>query len=211
MAEIVTGVDAVTLLVVALNTALVAPGFTVTLDGTAATPVLLLESDTLAPPAGAALDSVTTPCHGEPPVTVDGLSARFCRVVDGAAEEVTVSVAVLVAPLYEAVIVTMVLTLTGDVAIVKLAVKLFSGAVVVAGTLATFGWLLDSEIAAPPKGAPVLKTTVPLDALPPTTVSGLVEKVDNVGGGGGASALNVHVADHAPATPAVLTARTRQK
>ena len=49
------------------------------------------------------------------------------------------------------------------VVIVKPAVKLFAGAVEDAGTLATAGLLLDSAIMAPPSGAGVLRTTVPLD------------------------------------------------
>ena len=64
----------VTELVATLKAALVAPAGTVTLGGTAATPVLLLESATAAPPDGAALVSVTVPCEEFPPVTVEGLS-----------------------------------------------------------------------------------------------------------------------------------------
>ena len=82
-----------------MNTALVAPELTATLAGTLATPALLLESETFAPAGGAPLDSVTMPCHCEPPATLDGLSVKFCRVADCATEVVTVSVAVLVAPL----------------------------------------------------------------------------------------------------------------
>src|SRR5882672_8878590 len=93
----------------------------------------------------------------------------------------------------------------------KSAVKLLAGAVALAGTLATDGLLLDSAMTAPPSGAPVLNTTVPLEGLPPTTVEGLVENVDNVAGGGGACGVKVRVTDHAPTTPAVFTPRTRQK
>jgi len=107
--------------------------------------------------------------------------------------------------------VTMVLAVTEDVAIANVAVKLFSGAVAFAGTLATAGLLLESEISAPPNGAPELKTTVPLEGSPPTTVEGFVENVDNVAGGGAGCGVNVQTADHGPATPAVLTPRTRQK
>ena len=70
--------------------------------------------------------------------------------------------------------VTVVLAATGDVAIVNNPTKLFSAAVTVAGTLATPGLLLDRLITAPPNGAPVLKTTVPLEALPPAIVVGLM-------------------------------------
>lgn len=108
-------------------------------------------------------------------------------------------------------IVTVVLAVTGAVAIGNVAVKLIDGASTVAGTLATAGLLLDSEMRAPPSGAGVLKTTVPLDPFPPTTVDGFVENVDNVGGGGACCGVKVHVADHAPGVPAEFTPRTRQK
>ena len=55
----------------------------------------------------------------------------------------------------------------GDVVIAKVPVKLFSGAVTLAGTLATAGLLLDSATTAPPFGAPALKTSVPLELFPP--------------------------------------------
>src|SRR6266403_1247157 len=51
--EMVTVVDAATALVLTVNVALVAPATTVTLDGTLAATVLLLESVTTAPPVGA--------------------------------------------------------------------------------------------------------------------------------------------------------------
>jgi hypothetical protein len=46
----------------------------VTLDGTVATAVLPLASDTTAPPEGAAPVSVAVPVTELPPTTVDGLS-----------------------------------------------------------------------------------------------------------------------------------------
>jgi hypothetical protein len=70
---IVTGVDALTAVVVTVNVALVAPAATVTLAGTVATAVLLLDSVTTAPPAGAALVNVAVPCAALPPTTLAGL------------------------------------------------------------------------------------------------------------------------------------------
>ena len=93
----VTAVDAVTALVLTVNVALVAPATTVTLEGTRAAP-LLLESATVAPPAGAAPLSVTVPVEELPPVTVVGFSPSEARVGGGGAAGVTASEAVLVAP-----------------------------------------------------------------------------------------------------------------
>jgi hypothetical protein len=73
LAVIVTGVDVVTALVEIANVALVAPCATDTLAGTVAA-VLLLESDTPNPPAGAAAVSVTVPCAPLPPTTLVGLT-----------------------------------------------------------------------------------------------------------------------------------------
>lgn len=108
-------------------------------------------------------------------------------------------------------IVTTVLVETGDVAIANDAVKLLAGAVVVAGTLATAGRLLESEINAPPSGAPELSTTVPLDPFPPTTVDGFVSIVDSTAGGGASCGVKLRTVDQGPATPALFTPRTRQK
>src|SRR5438445_5118977 len=72
----VTGVDAATALVVTAKVALVAPAGTVTLEGTLATAVLLLESVTWAPPAGAGPLRVTVPVEDcAPPITLVGFSA----------------------------------------------------------------------------------------------------------------------------------------
>lgn len=71
-AEIVADVDAVTTLVVNGNVAVVDPASTVTLAGTLATPALVVERATTAPPDGAALESATVPWTLAPPVAVDG-------------------------------------------------------------------------------------------------------------------------------------------
>ena len=91
-----TGVDAVTLLVLTVKVALLAPAATVTLAGTVAAAVLSLIRETAAPPVGAGPLRVTVPVEGDPPVTLIGLSA----IVESVAEPcgATLSEAVLVAP-----------------------------------------------------------------------------------------------------------------
>ena len=76
----VTGVDMVTALVVTVNVALLAPAATVTLAGTVAVDVLLLERETAAPPVSAGPLSVTVPVEGDPPVTLVGFSVTEERV-----------------------------------------------------------------------------------------------------------------------------------
>ena len=56
-----------------MKLALVFPAETVTLDGTVATVLLPLESDTVTPPEGAAAESVTVPVELFPPLTLVGL------------------------------------------------------------------------------------------------------------------------------------------
>ena len=73
MPVIVTAVLDTTELVAAANVALVAPCATVTLAGTVAADVLLLDSVTCAPPVGAAADNVTVPVDPLPPTTLEGL------------------------------------------------------------------------------------------------------------------------------------------
>ncbi len=89
-----TEVDDDTGLVLTVKVPLVAPAGTITLEGTVAAPVLLLESRTWAPPAGAGPFSVTVPVEDcTPPITLVGLSVSE-ETVGG----VTVSEAVWVTP-----------------------------------------------------------------------------------------------------------------
>jgi hypothetical protein len=90
----VTEVEVATVLVVTVKVALVLPLATVTLAGTLATAVLLLDSVTTAPPLGAAPLSVAVPCEELPPVTLAGFSASEDTVTVGE----TVSVADRLAP-----------------------------------------------------------------------------------------------------------------
>ena len=95
-AEIVTGVEVVTALVLTVNVALLAPAATVTLAGTVAAAVLL-EREMAAPPLRAGPLSVTVPVEDcAPPVTLVGLSVSEERV--GRACSTTVSEVVLVTP-----------------------------------------------------------------------------------------------------------------
>jgi len=71
----VTGAEAVTVLVLTVKVELLAPAATVTLAGTVAAAVLSLERETAAPPLGAGPLRVTVPVDGDPPVTLAGLSA----------------------------------------------------------------------------------------------------------------------------------------
>ena len=77
----VTTVDAVTALVVTVKLALEPPAGTVTLAGTVATPVLLLERETTAPPLGAGPLRITVPVEDVPPVTLVGFSVSDDGVV----------------------------------------------------------------------------------------------------------------------------------
>jgi hypothetical protein len=91
---IVTAVDALTALVLTAKLALVAPAVTVTLPGTLAAAVLLLESATTAPPAGAGPVSVTVPVEFcAPPTTLVGFNVNEESVGAGGGAGVTVSVA----------------------------------------------------------------------------------------------------------------------
>ena len=91
----VTAVGTVTALVVTANVFVVVPAATVTETGTVAALPLLLVNATTAPPAGAALPSVTVPVLPTPPVTAVGLTLTPTRAAGG----FTVSVAVLATPL----------------------------------------------------------------------------------------------------------------
>ncbi len=90
----VTKVEEPTALVLTVKVAVAAPLGTVTLDGTVAAPVLLLDRETRAPLLGAGPLSVTVPIEELPPVRLDGLRPSETRV--GRGGDVTVRVIVVV-------------------------------------------------------------------------------------------------------------------
>jgi hypothetical protein len=130
LADTVTDVEAVTVVVVTVKVAVVAPAGTVTLAGSDAA-ALLSDNVTTVPAEGAGPVKVTVPVEEVPPVTLEGLSVREVR-----AERSTVKVAVLVVPLSTAEIVTEVLADTGVVVIVNVAVVAPAATVTLAGNAA---------------------------------------------------------------------------
>ena len=102
---------------------------------------------------------------------------------------------------------------TAVVAIAKLAVVAPPGTVTFAGDDAA-DELSDKETTTPPAGAAAFKVTVPVDALPPTTVVGLSDRAVSVtvgGGGGGGGApdgLTVSVADRVTPLKVALSVTT---
>ena len=213
VAVIVTVVLAATVRLAIVKLALVAPAAIVTLAGTVAELVWLLERVTTAPPLGAALVSVTVPCELLPPV----MTVEFKDSVDklagggGGGTGVTVSAAVRVVPLKAAETVTPFVAVTATVLIENVALVAPAATVMPAGVEATLGTLLDNVTTAPPLGAALLSVTVPCEEFPPTTVAGLSESDESVGAAGAACGVKRRVTDQLPATPAEFLARTRQK
>jgi hypothetical protein len=143
---------------------------TVTLAGTVAEVVSLLDSATTDPPAGAVPFKVTVPMElTTPPSTLVGFNTRDDSPAEGG---VTVRV-VLWLPLNVAVTEGVAVMPTGFVFTVKLAVVLPDGTVTLTGTLATVVSLLESVTKAPPLVAGAFNVTVAVKVLPPITAAGL--------------------------------------
>src|SRR5712691_4544302 len=209
---IVTGVEAVTAVVLIAKFTLRAPAATVTLAETLATVVLLLDSVTMAPPVGAAVVSVTVPVLPVPPTTLVGLTVTEDRV-GAAGTGLTVSTAVRVTPPKVPEIDNAVVAVTLIVVIEKVALVAPAATVTLAGTAATAELALLRPTSAPPVGAPAVNVTVPCDELPPTTEVGDTLSVDRLAAGGGAGAacaVKRRTAENDPATPAELMPWTRQ-
>jgi hypothetical protein len=171
--EIVTLVVSRTALVVTENVTEVAPAATVTLDGTVATLVLLLESWTVIPVDGAGPLSVTVPVDERPPTTVDGFKVK----ADNATAGVIVNAAVFVTPLKAADMVASVDKATGFVPILKLAVVAPCGTVTDGGTVADV-LLLERATTVVVTAGPV-SVTEPVDEFPPTTLVGFTASEDS--------------------------------
>src|SRR6266850_2100089 len=159
-----TTVDtAVTCAVLTVNVVLVRPAGTATLNGTVASTVLLLASDTTAFPFGAADCSVTVAVEETPPVTVLGFSVTE----ETAVETTRNSVVLTVVPPEEAVTTTPVVCVTGWVLAVKLTVVCPAGTVTLAGTVTRDVFPLESVTTSPPLGAAPPSPTVPVAGVPP--------------------------------------------
>ncbi len=156
VAEIVAVLVLVTFFAVTVKVVLVEPAGTVTLLGTVATPVALLDSDTTAPGEGGGPLNVTVPWEVLPPGTLVGF--RMSETKPGT---VTFRVAVRVVPPALAEMVTDVAAETAFVVMVKATVVLPLGTVTFAGTVATDVLSLESVTITPPVGAGPLKVTVP--------------------------------------------------
>jgi hypothetical protein len=199
-AVIVTGVDVVTALVGIAKVALVAPCATDTLAGTVAA-VLLSDSATVNPPAGAAAVSVTVPCEDAPPVTLVGLT-ETAESAAGSADGVTVRTAVRETPLAEAVIVVVRVVGPARVEIGK--VPLLRWRVTVAGTVAAAVFELESETTKPPEGGPDERKMVPVAPLPPSTVAGDTDRDVGVTGGGGGVTVRIALRVAPPKVPVMV-------
>ena len=148
-----------------------APLGIITEDGTVATVDALLERAIAAPPGPAVPLSVTVPTDEAPPVTRGGLSVSGRRD-----SGFTVKVADCDVDPWVPVIVTVIAELTVEVAMAKLADEAPEGIVTLAGTVATA--LLDArDTAIPPDGAGPLRTTLPVEDSPPTTVLGETDRL----------------------------------
>lgn len=159
VAVIVKEDAAVTVRVVIVKAADVAPAATVTLAGTVP---IVVDDDarvTTAPPVGAGDVNTTVPVTGTPPVTDVTTVVRLDKTAAGG---VTVMVAVPVDPFVVAVIVTLVFALTVPAVIVNVAVRVPARTVTDTGTLATAGLLDERVTTFPPTGALVDRVIVPV-------------------------------------------------
>ena len=188
-AEIVAGVGTDTAPVVTLKLAPVAPAGTFTEAGTLVA-AELVDSETAAPPLGAAALKVTLPVDALPPIRLAGLSATDASNAAPGAAGVTISSAWRPVPARSAKMLTEKVSATVAVEIGKLALLAPAGTDTLAGSTATPGKGVDNATTAPPLGAPVLRVTVPIAELPPVTLVGFTDTPDSSGGGPAASTIS---------------------
>jgi hypothetical protein len=173
---------------------------TVTVAGTVAIDVLLLTSETVAPPLGVlAVNDNVAEVLVVPVWTVEGLNVIEASAPPGwgGGGGLTVMVAVRVTPLYVAEITDVAVAETGlvDTKFTTTLLLTPSGTVIDAGTVATAVLLLENETTAPPAGAFAVSVTVADDEDPPCTLAGLRLTLSRVAvGAGGAGAVTVRVA-----------------
>ena len=157
------------------NVALVAPAATVIFAGTVATLVSALDRATIAPPAGAALASVTVPVEVAPLTTEVGLRLR----AEMAAPAVLTDRMAVFTPLYEAEMVTGVEVETESVVIVNVPVVAPAAMVTVAGTVAADVLSDESATTAPVVGgAGELSVIVAVEVAPEMTEVGFSVKFE---------------------------------
>ena len=146
-------------MLVTVKVAVVAPDATVTVAGTVAAAVLLLDRVTVLsaplPPAGAFRVTVAVEFR-TPPTTVVGF-----RVIDATCGGLTVKLAVLVTPLSFAVRVPVAVAPREEVVTVKFALVEPAGTVTLAGSLTPL-MLSDKATTAPPVTAGLSNVTVPV-------------------------------------------------
>ena len=162
-----------------MKVALVCPDCTVTLDGTIATEVLLLDRVTLAPPEGAAPVSVTVPVELLPPLTLVGFNVSDESVTPPLAGVIVSEACCELVPSV-AVITAVVVLVTDVVGTVKFADVEPDGTVTLLGTFAD-ELLLLKLTTEPPEGAAELNVTVPVELFPPTTLVGFKVTEETVG------------------------------
>jgi hypothetical protein len=153
------------------NVALVAPAAIVTLAGTFAD-VLLLDRATTAPPAGAALVSVTVPTDPLPPIKENGASVKL--ETGTCAAGVTVSTAETVFPPPETEIVTGVVVATTAVEILNPLLVEPAGKNMLVGTMVATAGLLTVTGNVWSAGSGAASRTVAKEVpVPPAVVDGL--------------------------------------
>ena len=164
----------VTTWVVAVNVAVEDPLGTVTLAGTA-TPVWLLVSVIVIPPAGALALRVTVPVAVVPPTTVAGFNVTLARSTGWRVREVPIDVPDEVAFTSTAVDLDTPFVEQVNVALSEPA-AMFTDAGMVTRVEALLSAILTPAAASP------LSDTVPVEVPPPARVDGLKAKLARAGG-----------------------------